>query len=440
LRVADVRSRDAGTLESWALVIQFAGDAPKLERPRAARTQMIPVVAHLFGIGSAAWRSDLTVANVTATPQLATLIFTRSGEDGTTDFSAFDVPLAPGQTAFFEDLVAAGFFTAGSGSLEVLGDVLVSSRLYTTLPNGGKVGQEVPASLPSIEAPSIAWLHAVGLADRRATRWNAGITETSGVRTRVRIGPTLETGTEITLEPFSHVQVSASETVYARLIEGGRITLYLSQVDPETGDAMFLPADVFPAHATSAVVPAIRAPGANGSFWTTDLWVEATVPWDLVSFTYHGVLRIPYSGDHLDYLQTIVAGPTAGALTIVDHLPDSYLGARITHGAMNQFIRPMAVGERREEHLIGVENGGSLRTNIGIVSDAEATAEVLVFDAAGNEVERHLLATAFGLAQTAVARPVTGGRALVRVLSGRARAWASVIDDRSGDAAFVEGL
>jgi hypothetical protein len=118
----------------------------------------------------------------------------------------------------------------------------------------------------------------------------------------------------------------------------------------------------------------------------------------------------------------------------------SYASARIVGGTTSQLVPPRALDDRRVQHLIGIDNDAAHRANAGIVTDGFAIAELLVYDAAGNEVESHLLVTDFGLAQIGVGANITGGRAEVRHLAGdRIRAYGSVIDRRSGDAAFVDG-
>ncbi|HEX7707856.1 MAG TPA: hypothetical protein VF701_15465, partial [Thermoanaerobaculia bacterium] len=91
------------------------------------------------------------------------------------------------------------------------------------------------------------------------------------------------------------------------------------------------------------------------------------------------------------------------------------------------------------QHLLFIENDGTYRTNLGIAASAPALAAVSVRDASGHEIESHLLGTDGGIAQVAVSSHVSGGRAVVRILSGDARGYASLIDTRSGDATFVAG-
>ena len=73
------------------------------------------------------------------------------------------------------------------------------------------------------------------------------------------------------------------------------------------------------------------------------------------------------------------------------------------------------------------------------MSEVPSVAEVVVYDSAGAELQRFSLATAAGIAQNLVRANVTGGRATVTFLSGEGSAYASLVDNRTGDATFIEG-
>ncbi|HEX7807505.1 MAG TPA: proprotein convertase P-domain-containing protein, partial [Thermoanaerobaculia bacterium] len=259
LRITDQRARDAGTLISWSLQLQLAGDVRATERPNAAATQMIPVVAHIFGANDTTFRSDVRLANVTTSPVTATLIFTPSGRDGKTTFSAINTLLATGQTLALDDIVASAFGTSGSGSLEILGDVLAMSRTYT-IANGGTVGQQIPSRLAT--TPLI-----VASFDDPNTRVNLGLTETNGTPAAIDIG-----SQHVTLEPYSHTQFRVEHGVYAITGDAG-VVAYLSQVDNATGDAMFIPAER--PGARVGIAPVIVRQGADRE-WRSDLWLGGT--------------------------------------------------------------------------------------------------------------------------------------------------------------------
>jgi subtilisin-like proprotein convertase family protein len=463
LVVRDLRAHDIGTLLSWGLLIQFAGDEPLTSRPRG-ESQMIPVVGNLYGVGATRFISDLRIANPGAAAQTATLIFTRSGADGLVDFAAVAVVVDAGQTVAFDNVVDSLFHTVGSGSLEVLGDVVVMSRTYTETERG-TLGQQVPPRLDTIRAatpddglhPSL-YLAAL---DIEGQRWNLGVTETGGGSGLVRVedgtgGPRADS-LDLPILPFSHIQIPlAWRSARIRVISGDAVVAaYFSQVDNVTGDAMFIPArGPYPYWSEThtrlpALAPALSASGADGTGWRTDIWlgfVDSMLlvpPWmHLRYWTGAATTGILFPGT---VMIDVIGSPsgfarpgTAGAIEIASSHA-AILHTRIVHAGTSQYVPPLEVTDDDEQHLLFIENDGNYRTNIGFVSDGVARVDVTVFDAAGTEIERLSLGTDGGAAQLPVTAPVSGGRAVVHVLEGRARAYASLIDRRSGDATFIEG-
>jgi subtilisin-like proprotein convertase family protein len=440
LRVTDLRPRDSGTLRSWDLVVKFAGAAPSATRPRGAHAQMIPVVAHLFGTGATEFASDVRISNPAAEPVTATLIFTRSGDNGFTSFAAIDVALAAGQTVAYDDVVATAFLTAGSGNLEVLGDVVVMSRTYdiTAL---GTMGQQVPAQLDSTVRDDSP-LYAVALPDAtfRGTRLNLGITETAGGSGTVRVNDQ-----NYAVAPFSHVQfATTSATAKITVVSGdARVVAYVSQVDNTSGDAMFLPA-VRRRPDRKVMAPALSAAGVNGIRWRTDLWLivpESDFLFGADFFYLTGTERVPpfeLSNPDRDTVAFAFRRPgTVGAIEA--ELPGQLLAfTRIATDGMSEFVPFVDIDGPAEQHLVFIESGSGYRTNIGILSDAAAIADVIVYDSSGAEVERQTLATSGGVAQTAVRTRVAAGRAVVRFRTGHGRAYASLIDNGTSDATFIE--
>jgi subtilisin-like proprotein convertase family protein len=409
LIVRDLRVRDAGTLLSWGLVIQYTGALSVQERPRHGPAQMIPVVTHVFGANATPFVSDVRIANVQATAQRATLLFTRSGDDGTRDFAAMDVALAPGQTVAFNDAVESLFHTSGSGSLEVLGDVLVMSRTYARTAQG-TLGQQVPPHRDStgLNTSPIA-LNPLPVPN---TRYNAGITEISGGRGVVRIGEQ-----RIEIAPFSHLQFPWSDAFERVEVVTGdaRVVAYVSQVDNATEDAMYIPADRLTRESQTRIAPAIRL-----GPWTTDFWLRGAT-----------VRQILF--DLLAPNQTLAA-------LVLTLPPNTVAATRVRNGGVSQFVPMLDLKESAAtQQLLFIDTVPPYRTNIGIVSDAPAFAEVIVHDSAGTEVLRTTLGTNAGVAQTAVTPRLTNGRAVVRFLAGRGRAYASLVDGRTGDATFVPG-
>ncbi|HEX2835750.1 MAG TPA: proprotein convertase P-domain-containing protein [Thermoanaerobaculia bacterium] len=430
LRISDQRARDVGTLLSWNLQLQLESDVRAAERPRAQKTQMIPVVAHLFGANDTAFRSDVRLANTTNAAVRATLIFTPSGSDGRTTFAAVDVRLAAGQTAAFDDIVDSAFGMNRSGSLEILGDVVATSRMTTN----DVMGQQVPANLTTGPLLLVASFNDL------ESRVNLGLTETSGERASVRIGDR-----KIVVEPYSHVQFNVPPGLYA-IEADGNLLAYLSQVNDRTGDAMFIPAER--SAARGGIAPAIARQGAD-RVWRSDLWLAGTSePQPLtvraiaLGSTYEAaaVVLPPFRvQSYIDALGRLFDHRVTFGTLQVPLQPGLFAATRVATDGMSQFIPLQDPNGPAEQQLLFIDTVAPYRTNIGITTELAALAEVTLFDAAGTELERFTLATAGGVSQTSVARALTNGRARVRFVSGTGRAYASLVDSRSGDATFVAG-
>jgi subtilisin-like proprotein convertase family protein len=436
LIVRDLRTLDVGTLLSWGLVIQFEGDLPLATRPRGERSQMIPAVAHVFGVGATPFSSDLRVANTSAERETATLIFTPSGQDGRTSFSALDAVLEPGQTLAFDDVVESAFHTAGTGSLEILGDVVAMSRTYATT-EAGTMGQQIP---PNLETTVAGGRLLVAEALRAgSTRVNAGLVETAGGSGVVHVD-----GRDVTIAPFSHVQFPLASELLEVTVRSGdaRVAAYLSEVDNETSDAMFIPASQVPVDARVVVAPVVSTHGVND--WTSDVWTRAfgngtTVTArarkegvDIDSAVFLGGRTV-----YEDILASVFQ--TSGLAGLHLPLPAGAMAwSRVRTGRKSQFIPFLEADGPLEQQLLFIETTNGYRTNIGFAGTA-SLAEITVYDAAGVEVQRMTLGTGAGTAQTAVLVPVVNGRATVRFLGGRGRAYASLVDNRTGDATYVPG-
>lgn len=395
LSVADRRPRDTGTFLSWGLNIQFDGDAPRTTRPGGEVSRMIPVVAHIYG-RDGAWVSDVRIANPSTSPQTAMLVFTRSTENGREQFAAIQAQLAAGQTIAFDDVVDRAFHTAGSGTLEVLGEVIATSRTYRRT-QAGTLSEQVPSGLTSTTLGASPLLVAPYDTEGRT---NLGIAEVAGGSGVVQI----DGDRTIELRPFSHVQFEVNPALHEiRVIDGDmRASAYLSQVD--NGDAMFI--DAMTDEAKQRIVPAISTPE-----WRSDLWIASRTAPQLY--------------------------PTIATSALLVDVPSGAFGAsRIVHGDTTQFVPLLAPLGDNEQDLLFVESSSAYRTNVGIVSATPAVAEVTVYDAKGAELEQHVLATTQGLALERIASPVINGRVRVRFLQGSGRAFVSLIDAGTGDATF----
>jgi subtilisin-like proprotein convertase family protein len=410
LIVKDLRARDSGRLISWALLLQLDQE-PVLEQRPFWTSQMIPVVTHVLGVGGARFVSDVRIANLSPLPSTATLVFTRSGEDGRTNFSAVRVSLDQYQTVGFDDVVESAFATAGSGSLEVFGefDTQVMSRTYTETPQG-TLSQQVPP-VTETTAAGEAPLALFPLPDAQS-RYNFGITETGGGSGIVRAG-----NREIAVLPFSHLQFSGNDQFAEVNVVSGdaRVAAYVSQINV-AGDAMFIPARRLFQDTIRYVAPAI----ANGP-WHTDVWFSSSamtrVVLDALLTSSFGVIDAELNGNLID---------------------EMVAGVRIRNGATDQYI-PFAGPKHYRRNVLFLETVPPYRANIGIFNsfDQPVDAVVTILDSAGNIVQTEHLTTFDRIAQVPVIPGLVHGRAEISFPTDEGHAFVSLIDTRTGDATYI---
>ncbi|MCU1349461.1 MAG: bacillolysin, partial [Acidobacteria bacterium] len=459
LRIADVHPKDTGTLLDWSLLIQFDGDAPSNSRP-AGTGQFIPAVIHAPGANGTNFVSDVRLFNRGALPATVSLIFTPTGADGSTTFSAIRIELAPAEVVALDDVVASAFTMTGMGQLEVTGDpadIVVTSRTYTR-GNGGTYGQFIPATPSS----SFAWV--AQLQSTADFRSNVGFAETAGSAGTVRM--TLYDATtsnvisvsDYHLAPFSHAQfpVTAAARMLAelRVIAGNaRIAGYGSVLDNRTNDPIFVPGQE--PRAGPFAAPVITADGANGTHWRTDIGFAAPSANAAVMLTYadaaSGKVGTAFNMVPYNALFPTSAVIAFGALE-VDGKDPILVSAKIYTtspvGTYGQFLplQPI-VQSTPPRDLLQIESSAAFRTNVGAINPTKGEARVrfTLFDAAGRPIgETDRTLRPFETIQFPVgaitAAPVLHGRVHVQLLAGSAYvAWASVVDNVTGDPIFVPG-
>jgi len=242
---------------------------------------------------------------------------------------------------------------------------------------------------------------------------------------------------DVPLQPYSNVQfaIPRQELVLIFVLSGPvQVSAYLSQVDNESGDAVFIPATPSPDDARIKIAPVVNQAG-----WRSEVRLLATRPAAFVEGTLFA------DGETST---RIFDAPAVGTLSVLGNelpfgalrlrLPPGVIAdSRVTRDGVAQHIPFIEPDGPAEQHLVFIESSAAYRTNIGIVADEAAMAQVTVYDSAGLEIERRTLATAGGAAQARVGVPVVAGRAVVRFVAGRGRAYASLIDNRTQDATFV---
>jgi len=431
-----------GRLLDFALIAKFAGDEPLATRPSSPQRQIITAVAHTNGVAGAAWRSDVFLFNRNASSAKATLVFTPSGADGTTNFGAVNVTVAPQQVVAFRDVLGQLFGQGGGGTLEIQGDVQAWSATYDAVARIGQSIEPVPASDGSAGPLYVQTLPQLG------GRTNLGIVETAGASGTATVSAFPSSTIVVPLPPFSHVQIALPRTSYpaeVRASGGAQIVAYASTIG---SDAVYI-LGRRDAGAHGEVIPvAAFVPGAFGTTWQTDLWIDraftstgealATIRYGSSGFTVP-----PFGRSYFENVVATLTGGTPSAGQLELNLPPAVFAASFLYSAPARrgdtilAAVPISAGD-----AMPVENDAAFRTNVGIseLSGAPVTVRVTVFDAAGTALSsRDFDVPARGLVQAALGVPAVDGRVHFEVIggSGKIAGYASVVDNGSQDAYFV---
>jgi len=473
LTVSDLQVQNAGTLLSWSLGITFAGDAPASIRPSTfAPRKSITAVAHTPGALGTVWQTDVRLFNGGAVTANVTAIFTHSGDEGWNHFAAVKLSIAPRQVMALDDVVAATMRTSGVGQLEFLGDtdaLIVTSRTFTRANGGtpaGTYGQFIPAVSTS-ESATIAYVPRI-----QATpdfRTNVGFAETAGGSGTVRV--TLFDGAtggvvsqqDLPALPFGQTQFPAAGaalmTAELRVVSGdARIVAFSSVIDNRSGDPIYVPGAA--PHPGTFSAPVISQPGVN-TFWRSDIFLSALGD--------NGGSYVLTYTDSVTAERAVKPGTVAAhTVLLLDDVVPAFFGrtgfgslraeldgnlvatsrtaTSSPGGTYGQFVPLRLDDSGGPRELLHIERSSAFRTNLGALNTS-GIAEVIrftLYDAAGNAIgSSDRTVGAFGVVQFSIDAitnaPIADGRVEVEVVTsnGHALAWASIIDNATGDPIFV---
>ncbi|HUP46978.1 MAG TPA: proprotein convertase P-domain-containing protein [Thermoanaerobaculia bacterium] len=440
LQVIDVAPGDVATVISWALVIEFEGEGPAISRPLAAGIrQIVPIAGRTAGVNGTFFTTDLRLFNSGTHATEVLVIFTPSGADGRSDFAAVRVMLPADTTVAFDDVVRTLFGTAGIGQIEIAGALVASTRTSTP-GHGGTFGFAAPFVGTEEAIGRSGVTHIAHLRNDARFRSNLGFAEVSGAPARavVRVAEQVFT---YDVPPHGHLQVPLTvegEVIDAVVaVEGeGRLLAYGAVVDNRSGDPILVPAR----SESGGVIPAISAPGVAGTHWRTDVAVTPpavltyTTPAGSTTRVVDQSLRIE------DAVASLFGLPGTSGVLAADAA--GIVSARIwtdgrdgTYGLFAPFETPSAAPRR---HILHVENSDAFRTNLGLVSDVDSLVRVTIFDGDGAPVtSSHHAVHPWQLVQFPLLEPVVNGRALVELIRGRVYAYGALVDNGTGDAAFL---
>jgi Leucine-rich repeat (LRR) protein len=448
----------------------------------------VPAAAHVAGESGTSWRTDLVLHNSGGEPVAASLVLLERDQDGSGS-TPFPLSVAAGQSLRLDDVVGDLFeLVSGAGAVLVGSDLplLVSSRTYNDAILG-TYGQYIPGESMARAATirDTAWL--IQLTEDHQYRTNLGVVNPGAAPLEVSIELFAEgRGSlgrqQITVAAYSAVQlyrVFGDKTVAdgrARLwsaTPGAAFFAYASVVDNFSGDSIC----VLPATATddTLFIPAIaNSAGSQGTSWRSDLELfnvsdeEALLRVELLRRDRDNSSPVAIElslgpGTALRYgnlLQTLFGQQGAGALRIVVESGRIMANSRTYNdsaaGTFGQLIPAFTAAQSlkgyNQTRLVQLSSSTSpalgFRTNIGFVN-IRAVPIDLEIDLYRGDGE--LLGTLSDALQPHDARQlndvfnrigagvVEDGFAVIRCDSRAARyfAYASVVDNRTGDAIFV---
>ena len=253
-------------------------------------------------------------------------------------------------------------------------------------------------------------------------------------------------GVDVPVAPFQHWQMPATGTgdVIAdfSVVSGdARILAYGSMIDNASDDAIYVPARVPPPVPLTVFAPAISAAGALGTRWSSEVVVSAPgvagAQFDAHFGGATATASVPYKSGNI--LRELFNRDGTLGLLRLDLPAGAIATSRIYTGSYGQFVPfPVLVGGGE---LVQLDSSADFRVNLGAANIGVAPIGVrfTAFDSSGNQLgltERVLQPgelTQFPL-RAFVAGDVRNAR--VRV-EGAVLAYASVVDNRSGDAIYV---
>lgn len=458
--------------------------------------RIIPAAAHADGVNGTRWRTDLVLTNPGAAAVAADLRFIPSiGEPPAADGPPVTVPA--GASVLLEDVVGTqwGLATAaGAVAIEGATGLVAASRTYTE-GAAGTAGQSVP-SFPSDEAARAGEeVYCLPLSRNAAYRSNVGVVNISnqqywlGIKAFDHFGNFL--GEEyFYIMPWDAFQKNDILGLFTGTDQEGAFVVisaafdtnppagplffaYASVVDNRTGDPSFLPA-VRPYGTTQDLFLPVfaRARGAYGTAWKTELALlnftgrlGANLTWSssLGTFTapaYISLGALAFSPDAAAQYFPSVEGDARGTLLIAPFQgPGMVAAARVYNetpaGTYGQTVPPLAPVELLQDGerglLTGLIRTAAYRTNAGFSSFGSTLARLRLrmLDAAGAPLAEMPFEVEPGVNRQIddvfAALGIAGEVPLARLEvlmeeNGPVYAYASVVDNRSGDAVFIPAI
>jgi PKD repeat protein len=376
---------------------------------------LVSAAAQTNGVGGSVWRTELSIFNAGTSGVTVQLIFVPSAGASVQTRSVF---LSPKQLVTYDNALLDVFgMSSGTGAIAIesngatfLPDLKVSSRTFT---NGstGTYGQAVP-DVNASAMPQTLYL--TGLEADEKYRTNVGIVNNSLApvtatlvltdadghtvgTANLNVGArTFQQSSLVTYFPAMSGIAAANLSLRVAATAQNALSVYASVIDNRTQDPVYIQGAPAPG-GSSLILPAVgRAPGANGTFWRSDVTL-----FNPNATSMHGSLRFLAAGsDNSSGATRAISLAPGQTSTIADVL--SFVGLTSGSGALEvlwtdvppvvtsrtyttasaggtygQSIDPVAAFTT-DTFVPGLRSDASFRSNIGFVNGSTSTIGVAV--------------------------------------------------------------
>lgn len=435
---------------------------------------LISAAAQTNGLGGTSWRTELTLFNAGLEGATVTMRFLPGLAEKT-------MVLAPRQSVTYANTLLEAFGLAtGAGAVTIdatsaasSAQLRVTSRTFTSGATG-TYGQ----SVPDVQSGQLGkTLYITGIQSNSGFRTNVGLVNRADAALAATLTLHSRTGSTIATKnatlPASSFQQSALWALFPE-VQGAShdvltmriatniadaVSAYASVVDNITQDPIYIQGVAAP-EGGSLTVPVVgRAPGANQTFWRSDVTFFNPSPDDLtVTLRYGNASRELFldGGDTEvldDVLSTFDQTAGSGALFVSWSGDQGPVVTSRTYttvaggGTYGQSIDPMASLKNRM-FVPGLRNDGSFRSNIGFVNGGSETEtfSVTILSPFGTELARtsitlapnaqvqHSISTLFANVNASSFTMFMEGDGDARLF-----AYGSMVDNGSGDPVFFAG-
>ena len=435
---------------------------------------LISAAAQTSGSGGTNWRTELSLINTGLEGATVTLRFLPSLAEKT-------LFLAPRQSVTYANTLLEVFgLSAGAGAVTIdassagsSAQLRVTSRTFTA-GSVGTYGQQVPEVQPRQLEKT---LYVTGIQSTSAYRTNLGFVNRGTAALTPALTLYSKTGSVIATKNlrldassfqqsalwayFPEVQNGSYDVLTLKIVtsEADAVNVYASVVDNATQDPIYIQAVPAPSE-KSLTIPAVgRAPGANGTFWRSDVTLFNPNSDSMnITLRYNGTnktLNLPGRDTQVlaDILSSFNATSGSGPLSLSWTASTGPVVTSRTYttvetgGTFGQSVDPIAtLGST--SYVPGLRNDASFRSNVGFVNGGteEETITVLVLSPFGTELARNTVTLApKEQRQYSVSAlfPNVNSSSFTLAVQGdddaQLFAYASMVDNASGDPVFFAG-